>query len=66
MMVGKECEPAFRANLPCTKRLSEDIVDLHKAGKSYNSISKSLNVHQSTVRQTVEVLLLLSLSMVIQ
>ena len=37
--------------------ISEDlrlrIVDLHKAGKGYKSISKSLDVHQSTVRQNV-------------
>ena len=29
------------------------IVDLHKAGKGYKSISKKLDVHQSTVRQIV-------------
>ena len=29
------------------------IVDLHKAGKVYKNISKSLDVHQSTVRQIV-------------
>ena len=29
------------------------IVNLHKAGKGYKSISKSLDVHQSTVRQIV-------------
>ena len=43
--------------MPHTKELSEDlqlsIVDLHKAGKGYKSISKSLAVHQSTVRQIV-------------
>ena len=44
--------------MPQTKEISEDqilrIVDLHKAGKGYNSISKSLDVHQSTtVRQIV-------------
>lgn len=43
--------------MPRTKELSEDlrlrIVDLHKAGKGYKSISKSLAVHQSTVRQIV-------------
>jgi transposase len=43
--------------MPRTKEISEDlrlrIVDLHKAGKGYKSISKSLDVHQSTVRQTV-------------
>ena len=42
--------------MPRTK-ISEDlrlrIVDLHKAGKGYKSISKSLDVHQSTVRQIV-------------
>lgn len=42
---------------PCTKELSEDlrsrIVDLHEAGKGYKSISTSLDVHMSTVRQTV-------------
>ena len=41
--------------MPRTKGLSEDlrlrIVDLHKAGKGYKSISKSLAVHQSMVRQ---------------
>ena len=39
--------------MPQTKEISEDIriVDLHKAGKGYKSISKSLDVHQSTVRQ---------------
>ena len=40
-----------------TKEISEDlrlrIIDLHKAGKGYKSISKSLDVHQSMVRQTV-------------
>uniref|UniRef100_A0AAZ3QD12 Transposase n=1 Tax=Oncorhynchus tshawytscha TaxID=74940 RepID=A0AAZ3QD12_ONCTS len=40
-----------------TKEISEDLrlrmVDLHKAGKGYKSISKSLDVHQSTVRQMV-------------
>ena len=43
--------------MPQTKEISEDprlrIVDLHKAGKGYTSISKSLDVHQSTVRQMV-------------
>uniref|UniRef100_A0A803JLP3 Transposase Tc1-like domain-containing protein n=1 Tax=Xenopus tropicalis TaxID=8364 RepID=A0A803JLP3_XENTR len=43
--------------MPRTKELSEDlrlrIVDLHKAGKGYKSISKSLAVHQSTIRQIV-------------
>ncbi|XP_034066668.1 guanine nucleotide-binding protein G(I)/G(S)/G(O) subunit gamma-10 isoform X1 [Gymnodraco acuticeps] len=43
--------------MPRTKELSEDlrlrIVDLHKAGKGYKSISESLDVHQSTVRQIV-------------
>ena len=43
--------------MPRTKEISEDlrlrIVDLHKAGKGYKSISKSLDVHQSTVRQIV-------------
>ena len=43
--------------MPRTEELSEDlrlrIVDLHKAGKGYKSISKSLAVHQSTVRQIV-------------
>lgn len=43
--------------MPRTKELSEDlrlrIVDLNKAGKGYKSISKSLAVHQSTVRQIV-------------
>uniref|UniRef100_A0A3B3R2T1 Tc1-like transposase DDE domain-containing protein n=1 Tax=Paramormyrops kingsleyae TaxID=1676925 RepID=A0A3B3R2T1_9TELE len=43
--------------MPRRKVLSEDlrsrIVDLHEAGKGYKSISKSLDVHVSTVRQTV-------------
>uniref|UniRef100_A0A8C5WF56 Transposase n=1 Tax=Leptobrachium leishanense TaxID=445787 RepID=A0A8C5WF56_9ANUR len=43
--------------MPRRKELSEDlrsrIVDLHEAGKGYKSISKSLDVHVSTVRQTV-------------
>jgi transposase len=41
--------------MPRTKEISEDlrIVDLHKAEKGYKSISKSLDVHQSTVRQIV-------------
>ena len=43
--------------MPYRKELSEDlrsrIVDLHEAGKGYKSISKSLDVHVSTVRQTV-------------
>ena len=43
--------------MPRTKDISEDvrlrIVDLHKARKGYKSISKSLDAHQSTVRQIV-------------
>ena len=43
--------------MPRTKEISEAlrlrIVDLHKAGKGYKSISKSLDVHQSTGRQIV-------------
>uniref|UniRef100_T1E4C8 Transposase n=1 Tax=Crotalus horridus TaxID=35024 RepID=T1E4C8_CROHD len=43
--------------MPRRKELSEDlrsrIVDLHEAGKGYKSISKSLDVHVSTVRQIV-------------
>ena len=43
--------------MPQTKYISEDlrlrIVDLHKAGKGYKSISKSLDVHQYTVRYIV-------------
>ena len=43
--------------MPRTKEISEDIrlriVDLHKAGKGYKSISKNLDVHQSMVRQIV-------------
>ena len=43
--------------MPQTKEISEDlrlrILDLHKAGKGYKSISKSLDVHQSMVRQIV-------------
>ena len=38
--------------MPRTKYILEDlrlrIVDLHKTGKGYKSISKSLDVHQST------------------
>lgn len=43
--------------MPRTKELSEDlrarIVELHKAGRGYKSISKSLDVHVSTVRQII-------------
>lgn len=43
--------------MPRTKELSEDlratIVELHKAGKGYKTISKSLDVHVSTVRQII-------------
>lgn len=43
--------------MPRQKELSEDlrskIVDLHKAGKGYKVISKTLEIHQSTVRQTI-------------
>ena len=43
--------------MPRTKEISEDLilrmVALHKAGKGYKSISKSLDVHQSTVRPIV-------------
>ena len=41
--------------MPRTKEISEDlrIVALHKAGNGYKSISKSLDVHQSMVRQIV-------------
>uniref|UniRef100_A0A8C5MAD0 Sleeping Beauty transposase HTH domain-containing protein n=1 Tax=Leptobrachium leishanense TaxID=445787 RepID=A0A8C5MAD0_9ANUR len=43
--------------MPRRKELSEDlrsrIVDLHEAGKGYKSISKSLDVHVSMVRQTI-------------
>ena len=43
--------------MPRTKEISEDIrlriVDLHKVGKGYKIISKSLDVHQSSVRQIV-------------
>ena len=41
--------------MPQTKEISEDLnaVDLHKAGKGYKSISETLDVHQSTVRQNV-------------
>ena len=43
--------------MPRKKEISEDlrlrIVHLHKAGKGYKSIFKSLDVHQSTVRQIV-------------
>jgi transposase len=37
-------------NHASTKLISEY---LHKAGKGYKSISKSLDVHQSTVRQII-------------
>ena len=41
----------------CQKELSEDlrsrIGDLHKAGKGYKVISKILEIHQSTMRQTI-------------
>jgi hypothetical protein len=40
-----------------SNKISEDIrlriVNLHKAGKGYKRISKSLDVHQSSVRQIV-------------
>ena len=43
--------------MPRTKEISEELrlrmVDLHKAEKGYKSISKSLDVPQSTVRQIV-------------
>ena len=43
--------------MPRTREISEDlrlrIVALHKAGKGYKSTSKSLDVHQSTVRHIV-------------
>jgi transposase len=43
--------------MPRTKEISEDLrlrmVDLHKAEKGYKNISKSLDVHQSTVGQMV-------------
>ena len=43
--------------MPQTKEVSEDlnlrIVDLQKVGKGYKSISKTIDVHQSTVRQIV-------------
>ena len=43
--------------MPRTKELNEDlqarIFELHKAGKGYKSISKSLDVHVSTVRQII-------------
>uniref|UniRef100_A0A3B4TNE5 Uncharacterized protein n=1 Tax=Seriola dumerili TaxID=41447 RepID=A0A3B4TNE5_SERDU len=43
--------------MPRQKELSEDLrsrmVDLHKAGKGYKVISKTLEIHQSTVRQTI-------------
>ena len=43
--------------MPRAKKISEDlrlrIVDLHKAEKGYKSISKSLDVHQSTAIQIV-------------
>ena len=45
------------STMPRTKELSEHlrsrIVDLHEAGKGYKSISKSLDVHVSMVRQIV-------------
>uniref|UniRef100_A0AAZ3S9Y9 Transposase Tc1-like domain-containing protein n=1 Tax=Oncorhynchus tshawytscha TaxID=74940 RepID=A0AAZ3S9Y9_ONCTS len=43
--------------MPRTKEISEDlrlqVINMHKAGKGFKSISKSLDVHQSTVRQIV-------------
>jgi hypothetical protein len=43
--------------MPRTKKISEDqrlrIVYLHEAEKGYKSISKSLDVHQSMVREIV-------------
>uniref|UniRef100_A0AAZ3P444 Transposase Tc1-like domain-containing protein n=1 Tax=Oncorhynchus tshawytscha TaxID=74940 RepID=A0AAZ3P444_ONCTS len=43
--------------MPRSKEISEDlrlrIVDLHKAGKGYKSMSKSRHVHQSRVSQMV-------------
>ena len=43
--------------MPRTKDISEDlrlrIVYLHEAGEGYKSISKSIDVHQSMVRQIV-------------
>ena len=42
--------------MPPQKELSGDlrsrIVDLHKAGKGYNFISKTLEIHRCTVRRT--------------
>lgn len=41
--------------MPRKKEISEDIksrvVELHKSGKGYKLISKTLGIHQSTVRQ---------------
>jgi transposase len=57
--------------MPRTKEISEDLrfrmVDLHKAGKGYKSISRSLDVHQSMERQIGEssALLLLSQGVVV-
>ena len=39
--------------MPQTKEISERNVALHEAGIGYKSISKSLDVHRSTVRQIV-------------
>ena len=42
--------------MPRQKELSEDLrskIDLHKARKGYKVISKTLEIHQSTVRQTI-------------
>ena len=56
------CYTNYKKILSCQKKVrisvfNQDlrlrIVDLHKAGKGYKSVSKSLDVHQSTVRQIV-------------
>lgn len=57
---GKNCldeKHCLMCTMARSKELSEDlrsrIVDLYKAGKGYKTISKSLDVHQSTVREVV-------------
>ena len=43
--------------MPCNKEISKDLrsitADLHKVGKGYKVISKSLGIHQLTVREIV-------------
>lgn len=44
-----DLKPNGLAQKSSQKTLQFRIVDLHKAGKGFNCISKSLDVHQSTV-----------------